>query len=79
MAGLPALVVLSLVIRQTDFHIEWIRYTYQATLMTLFFLLLLVYILARGYLIVECFINLRHLPAGVYDIPDWTAYFPHIG
>ena len=37
-----------------------------------------VYVLARAYLVVECFINLSHLPAGVYDVPNWSAYFPHI-
>ena len=40
--------------------------------------LLLAYILARAYLVVECFINLFNLPAGVYDVPRWAAYFPHI-
>ena len=38
----------------------------------------LAYILARAYLVVECFINLSHLPAGAYDVPSWSAYFPHI-
>ena len=41
-------------------------------------LLLLAYILARAYLVVECFINLAHLPAEVYDVPTWASYFPHI-
>lgn len=36
------------------------------------------YALARAYLVVECFINLSQLPAGVYDMPNWSAYFPHI-
>ena len=36
------------------------------------------YMLARAYLVVECFINLSHLPAGVYDVPIWASYFPHI-
>ena len=36
------------------------------------------YILARVYLVVECFIGLTHLPAGAFDVPDWAAYFPHI-
>ena len=40
--------------------------------------LLLAYAFARGYLVVECFLNLAHLPEGVYDVPQWTAYFPHI-
>ena len=39
---------------------------------------LLAYVLARAYLVIECFINLSHLPAGVYDVPSWSAYFPHI-
>lgn len=38
----------------------------------------LAYVLARGYLVVECFINLSHLPAEVYDVPIWSTYFPHI-
>ena len=41
-------------------------------------LVALAYMLARAYLVVECFINLSHLPAGVYNIPSWSAYFPHI-
>ena len=41
-------------------------------------LVLAAYISARVYLVVECFINLSHLPAGVYDVPSWAAYFPHI-
>ena len=41
-------------------------------------ILMLAYILARAYLVVECFINLSHLPAGAYDVPGWSAYFPHI-
>lgn len=38
----------------------------------------LLYVLARAYLVVECFISLSHLPAGVYDVPSWSVYFPHI-
>ena len=41
-------------------------------------LIIMAYTLARAYLVVECFINLSHLPAGVYDVPKWSAYFPHI-
>ena len=44
----------------------------------LFFGSVQAYILARAYLVVECFINLSHLPAGAYDVPQWSAYFPHI-
>ena len=38
----------------------------------------LAYVLARVYLVVECFINLFNLPAGAYDTPTWSIYFPHI-
>lgn len=41
-------------------------------------LVALAYMMARAYLVVECFINLSHLPAGVYDNPKWASYFPHI-
>ena len=43
-----------------------------------FYMLLAAYALARAYLVVECFINLSHLSAGVYDVPNWAAYFPHM-
>ena len=41
-------------------------------------LVALAYMLARAYLVIECFINLSHLPVGVYDVPKWASYFPHI-
>ena len=41
-------------------------------------LILIAYMFARAYLVVECFINLFNLPAGVYNTPDWSVYFPHI-
>ena len=44
----------------------------------LYRLLILAYSLARAYLVVESFINLSYLPAGAYDLPNWSAYFPHI-
>lgn len=35
---------------------------------------------ARTYLIVECFIQLAHLPPGpIFTVPNWAAYFPHLG
>ncbi|KAL8677460.1 MAG: hypothetical protein Q9186_006101 [Xanthomendoza sp. 1 TL-2023] len=41
-------------------------------------LLGIAYALARLYLVIESFIQLSHLPAGVYDQPEWSSYFPHI-
>jgi hypothetical protein len=36
------------------------------------------YALARAYLVVECFLSLFHSPAGIYDLPQWSSYVPHI-
>ena len=44
----------------------------------LIILVFLAYLSARAYLVVECFINVSHLPADVYRIPNWSAYFPHV-
>lgn len=40
--------------------------------------LILLYVAARVYLIVECFINLGHLPPSAYQLPQWSQYVPHI-
>lgn len=40
-------------------------------------LTILTHFLARAYLAVECCICVSHLPAGVYDVPDWSAYLPY--
>jgi hypothetical protein len=39
----------------------------------------LVYVAARLYLVVECFINLAHLPDEVFKQPEWSVYIPHFG
>ena len=36
------------------------------------------YIFARAYLVMECFISLAHSPPGIYDLPQWPTYLPHI-
>lgn len=40
--------------------------------------LLLAYVLARTYLVVECFLQLARLPPSAYELPQWSQYFPHI-
>ncbi|KAH8726746.1 hypothetical protein GQ44DRAFT_679203 [Phaeosphaeriaceae sp. PMI808] len=42
-------------------------------------LLGLVYVSARLYLVVECFMNVAHLPEGVFQEPSWSQYIPHFG
>jgi hypothetical protein len=39
---------------------------------------ILFYTVARVYLVVECFINVAHLPDGAYQVPRWAQYVPHI-
>jgi hypothetical protein len=38
----------------------------------------LAYSVARIFLVVECFINIRHLPASTFEVTRWSRYFPHI-
>ena len=42
------------------------------------FIICLGYVLARIFLVVECFLQLSRLPASAYETPEWSAYFPHI-
>jgi hypothetical protein len=39
----------------------------------------LAYAAARIYLVVECFINIAHLPEAVFQEPNWSQYIPHFG
>ena len=44
------------------------------------FSLLLFYVFARVYLVVECFIQLFHLePGPIFEQPSWPFCFPHFG
>lgn len=36
-------------------------------------------VLARAFLLVEAFYALPGSPVGVYQVPHWSAYLPHIG
>lgn len=38
----------------------------------------LLYLLARVFLIVECFLSFFHAPPGLFRQPNWGPYFPHI-
>ena len=39
----------------------------------------LVYIFCRTFIIVECFLDVFHLPDSAFEVPQWSQYFPHIG
>jgi len=36
------------------------------------------YLLARFYIVVESFLSLGYLPTDVFEIPQWSQYFPHV-
>ena len=44
-----------------------------------FALFALFYVLCRTFLIVECFLDVFHLPDSAFEVPQWSQYFPHIG
>ncbi|KAK4459546.1 hypothetical protein QBC42DRAFT_274255 [Cladorrhinum samala] len=53
-------------------HFEWIHNV--AVLAVI-----MIYILARIYLVVECFVGVPRLPDSVFETPAWAQYFPHFG
>jgi hypothetical protein len=40
---------------------------------------MIIYIMCRGFIIVECFLDVFHLPDSAFEVPRWSHYFPHIG
>ncbi|KAF1931066.1 uncharacterized protein M421DRAFT_90173 [Didymella exigua CBS 183.55] len=40
--------------------------------------LCIAYLAARFYIMVECFVHLAHLPPGVYNVPAWSRFLPHL-
>ena len=40
---------------------------------------ILLYLFARTFLVVECFISLPYLPDSSFSQPQWSYYFPHTG
>ena len=42
------------------------------------FITCLGYLLARTFLVVECFLQLSRLPASAYETLEWSVYLPHI-
>ena len=40
---------------------------------------LVLYVLSRIFLVLEVFLSLPYVDPGVYQTPNWSTYFPHIG
>lgn len=79
MGGIPTLAAIYRILdRLIRFFKWWDSRPVRLLLPKLFYLVTIAYILARLYLVIECFIQLSHLPAGVYEVPEWSSYFPHI-
>ena len=47
-------------------------------LVTVFSIMILVYVVSRLILLVEAFISLRHLTPGMLALVTWTSFIPHI-
>jgi len=39
---------------------------------------IIAYIPARAFLIVECGLQMARLPRSAYELPQWSQYYPHI-
>lgn len=78
-ASMPVIDVLRLVIRYRLIGRSnvWYAFFLLSTLVRRFCIVL--YLIARVYLVVECFIALAYSPVGVYEVPQWSNYVPHIG
>lgn len=44
----------------------------------IFMFMAVLYVMARVFLVAECFIELFHLPEAVFQMPQWLRYWPHI-
>lgn len=78
-SGLITVLVLASTFKLTclDLAKEW-RYTIEDAFRKLAWLVIVVVLVARSFLIVECVKALPNSPASVYEIPTWTAYVPHL-
>jgi hypothetical protein len=61
--------------RWKTFVVKWIIY---GSIICFYVCFALLYIFARVYLVVECFLSLAHLPPSAFKIPVWSQYVPHI-
>jgi hypothetical protein len=43
-----------------------------------FMLLTCFYLLSRGFILLECFIQLAYVPPEAFHQAEWSSYWPHI-
>lgn len=58
--------------------VDDVLYCFNAVWRLMLFAWFGLYVVARAFLVVECFINLAHLPDSAFLAPQWSQYFPHI-
>lgn len=62
-------------------HIESVRRERRGVILVkrwVMYAVLVVFAVARVYLVVEAFVSLRRAPVGLYDTPEWTDFLPHL-
>ena len=79
----PFFVISCILFRWLDHQPEdvwdaWWSWILRDSIKLFVYLITLLYLFARTYLVVESFLSLAYLPAAVFEQPQWTYYFPHI-
>ena len=57
---------------------NWLAITMALLIVSFWSSLVGLYAMARIYLVVQCFVNLAHLPDSAYQLPYWSQYWPHV-
>ena len=60
--------------RKTRAQGHWKNTVYHISVL----IILVAYLGARIFIVVECFISIRHVPIGVYWTPPWLHMIPHV-
>lgn len=64
---------------------KWLKGPFVASIVVITVLVLLLPVMAlfvmacRLCLVVESLVRLAYVPDGVFELPNWALYFPHIG
>ncbi|KAH4957337.1 hypothetical protein HBH77_225260 [Parastagonospora nodorum] len=75
--GIAYLVGIYLFGRVDEDFFERHDYVYCCCTVTPNILVTLFYIFCRVYIIIECLLDVFHLPESAFRVPQWSQYFPH--
>ncbi|KAH4290086.1 hypothetical protein HBH90_197100 [Parastagonospora nodorum] len=76
--GIAYLVGIYLFGRVDEDFFERHDYVYCCCTVTPNILVTLFYIFCRVYIIIECLLDVFHLPESAFRVPQWSQYFPHL-